>query len=90
MATKYMTIAVLVAAGLLIGAQAALGTIPPWLFYPVFAILAGGRLGLEGQKIWRGYRRAADQGAEEGRLYIVVSGVMLLVIGVAGYFFITS
>jgi hypothetical protein len=90
MTTKLMVIAVLAAGALLIGVQTMLGEVPPWLAYPLFAIFAVGRLGLEGHKIWRDYRRAADQGAEEGRLYIVVSGVMLLVIGVAGYFFITS
>jgi hypothetical protein len=90
MMVKITVIAVLGAAALLIGAQTVLGEVPPWLFYPVFAILAIGALGLHGHKLWSGYRRAAAQSEEEGRLYLIVTVVMLLVVGVGGYFFITS
>ena len=47
-----IVVLVITAAGVLIGAQSRMGTIPPWLFYPALVVFAGGVLFLKFQRLF--------------------------------------
>lgn len=83
-------ILVVAAACVLIGAQWQMGTIPPQLFYPAFAVLAGGGLFLKFQRIFQHIQGAWSQDATQGRQTLIIYIVMFLVIGVGGFFFMRS
>lgn len=81
---------VVVAALLLIGGQALLGSLPPWLFYPLFAVLAGGAIGLKGHKFWQDYQDAKVAGPEEAKQHLLITGGILLFVAVFAFFFFRS
>jgi hypothetical protein len=81
---------VLLGGAILIGAQSLLGTVPPWVFYPAFAAMAGGLVYVKGQRIAEHIKSVSANNPAEGRQTIIIYIVMTLVIGIGGYFFIRS
>ena len=81
---------VIAAACVLIGVQHQMGTIPPQVFYPAFAVLAGGALFLKSQRIVDHIQCVWAQDEAQGRQTLIIYLVMFLVIGVGGFFFMRS
>jgi len=74
----------------LIGAHFLMTEVPKWLFAATFGPMAASGLYLKFLPIYMDIRRASQRDPAQGRQMLIMYVVGFLVIGIGGYFFITS